>query len=89
MDAKTCRERRLVFMPFGVLEGFPHLTRKMCIRDSCATWYIFHTVFLQHGMNQLFLIGKRCDHTDTFIGIIFDKLYEMCIRDRLFLPDFL
>ena len=28
MDAKTCRERRLVFMPFGVLEGFPHLTRK-------------------------------------------------------------
>lgn len=28
MDAKTCQERRLVFMPFGVLEGFPHLTRK-------------------------------------------------------------
>ena len=28
MDAKICRERRLVFMPFGVLEGFPHLTRK-------------------------------------------------------------
>ena len=23
MDAKTCQERRLVFMPFGVLEGFP------------------------------------------------------------------
>ena len=28
MDAKICQERRLVFMPFGVLEGFPHLTRK-------------------------------------------------------------
>lgn len=28
MDAKTCQERRLVFMPFGVLEGFPSLTRK-------------------------------------------------------------
>lgn len=44
---------------------------------DCATWYIFHTVFLQHGMDQLFLIGKRCDHTDTFIGIIFDKLYDL------------
>ena len=28
-------------------------------------------------MDQLFLIGKRCDHTDTFIGIIFDKLYDL------------
>ena len=28
MDAKTCQERRLIFMAFGVLEGFPGLTRK-------------------------------------------------------------
>ena len=38
MDAKTCQERRLVFMPFGVLEGFPHLTRKSDSCGNCVRW---------------------------------------------------
>lgn len=28
LDSNTCAERRLVFMPFHVLDGFPELTRK-------------------------------------------------------------
>ena len=28
LDAKTCMERRLMFMPFTVLEGFENLPRK-------------------------------------------------------------
>ena len=28
LNAETCLQRRVIFMPFGVLEGFSHLTRK-------------------------------------------------------------